>query len=200
MIAYVEGRLAERTQNGCVLVTGGGVGYEIFLTAHALSRLPSAGEAVSFFTATVVREDALELFGFDDWDEREIFRLLISISRVGARTAMNILSVFRPDDLRRLVAEDDVLSLTRVPGIGKKTGQQIFLELKYKLKGEAALPSLEAGAPGSVLADAVAGLVNLGYGEDEAIQTVKQALAEEPDLDVASALRASLKLFAGRKA
>ena len=201
MIAYVEGRIAEVMENACVVVTPGGVGYEVFLTAHALSRLPSVGESVHFFTATVVREDALELFGFESWDERETFFVLTSISRVGARTAMAILSVFRPDDLRRLVAEDDMLSLTRVSGIGKKTGQQIFLELKYKLKGEAgALPPVSRAKPGSVLSDAVAGLVNLGYAEDEAVQTVKGVLETEADLDVSGALRAALKALARGRA
>ena len=205
MIAYVEGRIAEQTEHSCVVVTTGGVGYEVFLPGHSLSRLPGRGGSVHFFTYTVVREDALELFGFDTWDERETFEVLTSINRVGARTAMAILTVFRPDDLRRLVAEEDSLSLTRVSGIGKKTGQQIFLELKYKLKGD--LPEgislLQGprgeGAPGGVLADTVAGLVNLGYDQDEAIPAVKKILAEEPDLDVSGALRAALKALARRR-
>ena len=198
MIAYIEGRIAEMTENACIVVTSGGVGYEVFLASHALSRLPGQGGIVNFFTCTVVREDALELFGFETWDERETFLVLTSISRVGARTAMAILSVFRPDDLRRLVADDDMLSLTRVSGIGKKTGQQIFLELKYKLKGEAIGPPTASGAPrpGGVLADAVAGLANLGYDEDEATRMVKKVLADEPDLDVGGALRAALKTLA----
>jgi Holliday junction DNA helicase RuvA len=197
MIASIEGRIAELTENACIVVTSGGVGYEVFLTSHALSRLPSRGEAAHFFTATVVREDALELYGFELWEERETFFVLTSISRVGARTAMAILSVFRPDDLRRLVAEDDMLALTRVSGIGKKTGQQIFLELKYKLKGEAGVLSV-ASLPraGGVLADAVAGLVNLGYDEEEALRTVKIVLEKEGDLDVSGALRAALKALA----
>lgn len=197
MIAYVEGRVAEITENACVVVTPGGVGYEIFLSSRGLSRLPAKGEETAFFTSTVVREDALELYGFESWDERDTFLVLTSISRVGARTAMAILSVFKPDDLRRMVAEDDVLSLTRVSGIGKKTGQQIFLELKYKLKGDApVLPASDARRPGSVTADAVAGLVNLGYDEEESLQVVKKVLADEPDLDVGGALRAALKALA----
>ncbi len=197
MIAYVEGRLVEVTENACIVVTSGGVGYEVFLGAHAMSRLPSLGESLFFYTCTMVREDALELFGFETWDERETFLVLTSISRVGARTAISILSVFRPDDLRRLVAEDDMLSLTRVSGIGKKTGQQIFLELKYKLKGEGTLPATSgSGKSGGVLADAVLGLVNLGYAEEEALHTVKQVLAKETDLDVGGALRAALKALA----
>lgn len=197
MIAYIEGRIAEITDNACIVITPGGVGYEVFLTAPALSSLPARGESVFFYTGTVVREDALELFGFETWDERETFFVLTSISRVGARTAMSILSVFQPDDLRRLVADDDVQSLTKVPGIGKKTGQQIFLDLKYKLKGNAlSTPSKTGMRPGSVLADAVAGLVNLGYGDEEATKVVKSILEAEPDLDVGAALRASLKQLA----
>lgn len=198
MLAYLEGRLAEVTENACLVVTSGGVGYEIYLPSHSLARLPEKGADISFYAATVVREDALELFGFDSWDERQTFLVLTSISRVGARTAIAILSVFRPDDLRRMVAEDDMLSLTRVSGIGKKTGQQIFLELKYKLKSDVVLSqSAKSSAPGGgVLPDAVAGLVNLGYTEDEAARTLKQVLAEESDLDVGAALRAALKALA----
>lgn len=197
MIAYVEGRLAEITENACIVVTSGGVGYEVYLPSHSLSRLPGKGEEVFFHVATVVREDALELYGFESWDERETFLVLTSITRVGARTAVAVLSVFRPDDLRRMVAEDDMLSLTRVSGIGKKTGQQIFLELKYKLKGDVALPARgKNAAAGGVAADAVAGLINLGYTEEEAARTVKQVLASESDLDVSGALRAALKVLA----
>ncbi len=199
MIAYVEGRVVETTENACIMVTPGGVGYEVFLAGHTLANLPGTGEAVHFFTSTVVREDALELYGFESWDERETFLVLTSITRVGARTAMSILTVFRPDDLRRLVLDEDVLSLTRVSGIGKKTAQQLFLELKYKLKLDAGVPGApvtSGGKAGSVLADAVAGLVNLGYEESEALQTVKKVLAAEADLDVSGALRASLKVLA----
>lgn len=199
MIAYVEGRVLEVMESACLVVTGEGVGYEIFLTGHDLARLPEKNGQVHFYCSTEVREDALELYGFGTWDERETFQILTSISRVGARTAMNILTVFRPDDLRNIVIEDDPLSLTRVSGIGKKTGQQIFLELKYKLKlNGAAKPGAgtAALAPGSVVKDAVAGLMNLGYPEEDSITVVKKALAEEPDLDVASLLRAALKLLA----
>ncbi len=198
MIAYIDGHVLEITDNACVIRTGGGVGYEIFLTGPALGRLPEREGQARFFCATVVREDALELYGFDTWDERETFLVLTSISRIGARTAMNILTVFRPDDLRDLIAADDPLSLTRVSGIGKKTAQQIFLDLRYKLKLTSSMPgaALTGTCAGSVLKDAVAGLMNLGYPEDESINVVKKALADEPDLDVGEALRAALKLMA----
>ncbi len=197
MIAYVEGRLLEAGENSCVLVTAGGVGYEVYLPGHTLSHLPGKGGEVRLFTCTVVREDALELFGFDTWDERETFLILTSINRVGSRTAMAVLTVFRPDDLRRLTAEEDALSLTRVPGIGKKTAQQLLLELKYKLKQDGLpAPAGKPGRAGGVLADAVAGLVNLGYEEDDAVAVLKKVLADEPDLDVGGALRAALKALA----
>ena len=197
MLAYIEGRLLERAENSCVLVTAGGVGYEIFLPEHALASLPAQGGMASFFTSFIVREDAQELFGFPTWDERQTFVLLRGINRVGARTALAILSQYRPDDLRRIVADDDANALTRVPGIGKKTAQQIFLELKYKLKpgdGPIALSSPGAAAPGSsVYRDALTGLANLGYDEDSAGPLLKEALAADPDLSVGEALRAVLK-------
>ena len=198
MLAYIEGRLLERTENSCVLVTPGGVGYEVFLPEHALASLPAQGGMASFFTSFIVREDAQELFGFPSWDERQTFVLLRGINRVGARTALAILSHYRPDDLRRIVAEDDANALTRVSGIGKKTAQQIFLELKYKLKpgdGPVALPSGGAPAQNSVFRDALTGLTNLGYDEDAVAPLLKEALAAEPELSVGEALRAALKVL-----
>lgn len=200
MLAYLEGRVLERTENGCVLVTAGGIGYEIFLPEHALAQLPAQGGSAAFYTSFIVREDAQELFGFPSWDERQTFNLLTGINRVGARTALAILSRYRPDDLRRIVADDDAAALTQVSGIGKKTAQQIFLELKYKLKGEAPV-SLSAAAAGrpSVYRDALTGLANLGYDEDTAGQVLRKVLESDPELGVGEALRAALKALARGK-
>ena len=200
MLAYLEGRVLERTENGCVLVTAGGIGYEIFLPEHALTQLPAQGGSAAFYTSFIVREDAQELFGFPSWDERQTFNLLTGINRVGARTALAILSRYRPDALRRIVADDDAAALTQVSGIGKKTAQQIFLELKYKLKGEAPV-SLSAAAAGrpSVYRDALTGLANLGYDEETAGQVLRRVLESDPELDVGEALRAALKALARGK-
>ena len=166
-----------------------------------LAALPAPGESVCLYTITVVREDALELYGFASWDERQTFLVLTSISKVGAKTATAILSVFRPDDLRHLVLDDDYALLTQVPGIGRKTAQHIFLELKYKL--DAGLADMAAltgkDAAGGVLRDALTGLTNLGYDESEAGQALKKVLTAEPDLDVSSALRAALKALGKKK-
>ena len=199
MLAYMEGRVLERTENSCVLVTAGGVGYEIFLPEHALASLPAQGGSAAFFTSFIVREDAQELFGFPSWDERQTFNLLTGINRVGARTALSILSRYRPDDLRRIVAEDDAAALTQVSGIGKKTAQQIFLELKYKLKGDAPVSLTAAVGKPSVYKDALTGLANLGYDEDTAGQVLRKVLENDPELEVGEALRAALKALARGK-
>jgi Holliday junction DNA helicase RuvA len=127
-----------------------------------------------------------------------MYTTLISISKVGGKTALGILSVYRPDDLRRIVFEEDINALTQVSGIGKKGAQHIFLELKYKLKvDEMPVVSGKGDMPAtSVYRDALDGLANLGYGEDETAPLLKTILKNEPDLDVGSALRSALKALA----
>ncbi len=196
MIAYIEGRLLAADDDGCIVLTPGGVGYRVFLTAPGRAGLPAKGEELCLHCLTVVREDSLELFGFSNQDERETFEVLLAISKVGPRIGLAILSVFTPGDLRRVVAEDDPQALTIVPGVGKKSAQHIFLELKYKLKtADDGLAGAQTGA-GSVQRDAVAGLTGLGYTEDEARPAVTAALDNEPELDVAEAIRAALKHLA----
>ena len=197
MIACVEGHVLELTENACILLTSGGVGYEIFVPGNVLSRPLTSNDVIRLYTATIVREDALELYGFESWDERETFHILISISKVGPRTALAMLSRYSPADLRDVVLNEDVTALTLVPGIGKKTAQHVFLELKYKLKvGDAPVSGGQANVHGSLFTDALQGLTNLGYSEDEARPVLTKVLTEEPDLDVSGALRASLRALA----
>jgi Holliday junction DNA helicase RuvA len=194
MIACLQGKIVELGPQSCVVLTAGGTGYEVGLPAHTLADLSGRrDETVFLHTCLVVREDAQELYGFASWDERRTFLLLTGINRVGARTALSILSVYRPDDLRRMVLEDDVLALTRVSGIGKKTAQQVFLELKYRLKAEDAPAGTGVAPVGAVLADAVTGMVNLGYDEEQARDVLRDVLRADPDLDVGGALRAALR-------
>jgi len=200
MIAYIEGRLLETTESACVLATAGGVGYEIFLTKPFIAGLPEKGALVAVYTCTIVREDALELYGFATWDERQTFELLLSITRLGPKTSLAILSAYAPDELRQIVAEEKVYALERVSGIGKKTAQHVFLELKYKLKPQRAGHTLPQSAPGNaVFRDALAGLVNLGYDENEVRPALEATLKEDPDLDVSQALRQVLKAIARKK-
>ncbi|MGN0009076.1 MAG: Holliday junction branch migration protein RuvA [Desulfovibrionaceae bacterium] len=201
MIAYIEGRLMRVWGGSALVLTAGGVGYEVALPVHTMQGLPACGGQVCLYTSLAVREDALELFGFATWEERQTFEVLVGISRVGARTALAILGTFRPDELRRLVAEDNVEMLTKVSGIGKKTAQHIFLELKYRLKTEAEPQAevLAGGAPGALFRDALDALGNLGYGEAEAAPVLRGLLREDPSLDVTGLLRGALKLMAKGK-
>lgn len=199
MIAYLEGKLLQRTAQSIIIATKYGIGYEVFIPQNMA--LPQTGGEISLYTAFVMREDAQDLFGFSTFEERETFKMLITINRVGARTALAILSVYKPDDLRRIVAQDDVNALTKVSGIGKQTGQKIFLELKYKFKADTNIASmgLPASANTSVFNDALTGLLNLGYDNQSAGEVLSEVLQKEPDLDVGEALRAALKAMAKKK-
>lgn len=199
MISFLRGELLNVQGKYATLLTSGGVGYRVALPDPAIGQLPPIGETVSLHTALVVREDAMELYGFYTAEERDSFKILTGISKVGARTALSILSIFRPEDLESLVAAGDPRPLTQVSGIGAKTAQHVFLELKYKLRASAAavagIPSQES----SVLADTVAALVNLGYQQEECIPIVRELLDEEKDLEVSEAIRMALKRLARRK-
>lgn len=199
MIAYLEGKLLQRTAQSIIISTNCGIGYEVFIPQSMA--LPKIGGELFVYTAFVVREDAQELFGFSTFDERETFKMLITINRVGARTALAILSVYKPDDLRRIVAQDDVNALTKVSGIGKQTGQKIFLELKYKFKADTNLAGmvLPSAANTGVFNDALTGLLNLGYDNQSAGEVLSEVLRKEPDLGVGEALRAALKAIAKKK-
>lgn len=202
MLAFLRGILAECWNHSCLVITQTGTGYEIALPGHTFSSLPEKGNEVSFYTSLAVREDALELFGFETFEERQTFNILTGISKVGSRTALAILTAFRPSELRQAVLEDNIPALTRVPGIGPKTAQHIFLELKYKLAsaniGKLSQPTPNQGASG-VLADTLAALLNLGYSEEECAPHARAVLKAEPDLDVGSAIRLALKALAQRK-
>ncbi|GAB7080055.1 Holliday junction branch migration protein RuvA [Megalodesulfovibrio paquesii] len=198
MIAYLQGVVLHVDEESCVILTSGGVGYELVCPTPVLAGLRLGHEA-SLHVQTIVREDALELFGFQDRDTRDCFALLISIARLGPKTAVNILAVFSPEDLRRLVLEQEASALTVVPGIGKKSAEHIFFELSYKLKapagrkGKTAATSPVLAGKSAVYRDTLTGLTNLGYVEEEIRPVLDAVLKEEPDLDVTAALRAVLK-------
>lgn len=199
MIGYLRGTVLVRRERSVVLLTSGGVGYEVNLTLTGAAGLPLVGQALELYVHTAVREDAIELYGFAGLDDRDAFELLLGISRLGPKTALSILSCFDAAGLRELAIRDDVAGLARVPGIGKKSAQRIFVELKYRFEGASGPGANPAAPPGvgpGVLRDAVAGLANLGYDESEAARVVRAVLEAEPDLDVAQTLRQALKRLA----
>ena len=149
--------------------------------------LPATGEAVSLFTHLIVREDAQALYGFATLEERTVFRQLIRISGVGARTALAVLSGLSVADLAEAVTLQEPARLTRVPGIGKKTAERLLLELKGKIAQVAATPAQEKAS------DVLNALLGLGYSEKEALSAVKGL---SPGIAVAEGIRAALKALA----
>ena len=186
MIGRLSGKLLAKHPPQ-VLLDVGGVAYELDVPMSTFYGLPATGEPVSLHTHLVVREDAHTLYGFGTLEERSVFRQLIRISGIGARTALSVLSGLSVADLAHTVALQEAGPLTRIPGIGKKTAERLLLELKGKLA--------EAGAPagGQPASDVVNALVALGYSDKEALVAVK-GLA--PGLAVAEAIRAALKALA----
>jgi Holliday junction DNA helicase RuvA len=172
-----------------VLVDVGGVAYELDVPMSTFYNLPATGEPVTLHTHLVVREDAHTLYGFGTLEERSVFRQLIRISGIGARTALAVLSGLSVTDLSHAITMQDAAPLTRVPGIGKKTAERLLLELKGKLAEPAA-----AGAGGAHQAsDVVNALVALGYSDKEALAAVKGLT---PGMPVSEAIRAALKALA----
>ncbi len=203
MISYIEGRLLDMTGKGCVVLTPGGVGYELALPSSALMALPQKGGEVALFTHMIVREDAHDLYGFATKDDRDLFRLLIGIEKLGPKKALSILSHFSPEHLRELVLREDADMLATVPGIGPKSAREIMWKLRDKVAGIKTGPTLsgaaQAEAPRGEYFDALAGMKALGYTEDEARPMVKEIFEAEPDIDASSAIRVALKKIAAAK-
>lgn len=198
MIAYLEGTVLRRDEESCVLLTAGGVGYQLHLTTEGLAALPGAGDTARLFVHTLVREDALTLFAFSSWEERQAFVILLGAPKLGPKTALAMLGCYSPAELAACIAKEDVGALTRVPGIGAKTAKRLFLDLKDKLvSSPSLLPGRTAPAP-TASADCAAALVSLGYGRHEVDEVVRVVFEKEPDLDAGSAIRQALKIFASK--
>jgi Holliday junction DNA helicase RuvA len=157
-----------------LLVDCNGVGYEVSVPMSTFYNLPAAGEKITLLTHFVVREDAQLLYGFGSTEERELFRQLIKISGVGARTALSLLSGMSVADLSQAVTLQEPARLTRIPGVGKKTAERLLLELKGKLGADL---GAAGGAAPDVNTDILNALIALGYSDKEAMLAVKQVPA-----------------------
>ena len=191
MIAFVEGSLAERGVDR-VVVNANGLGYELIVSTSTLAALPAVGKPVRLLTHMQVRDDAMVLFGFAGAAERDLFELLITVSSVGPKMAMAVLSTLDPDALRRAVLDGDIDAVTVVPGVGKKVAGRIVLDLRDKLGGEIELP---AAGP---LAEVREALEGMGLSPQE-IQRAVGGL--DPDGGpVEELLREALRRVGGREA
>jgi holliday junction DNA helicase RuvA len=177
VIAQISGALAQKIP-GEVIVDVGGVGYQIFIPLNVFYRLPEIGAPVHLQIYTHVREDALQLFGFSDFAEKQVFLLLIGVSGIGPKLAINILSGIPAEELARALRESDHARLLGIPGVGRKLAERMIVELKDKLTTLPPPPADSAVAePGSqLLLDAVSALVNLGYKRPDAEKAVREVL------------------------
>lgn len=200
MIYSLNGILLEKDL-GYAVIDCNGVGYAVNITGNCLSRLPEIGERVLLFTHLNIREDAAELFGFYDTDERDCFKLVTTVSGVGPKMALSILSELSPERFAVSVVSGDQASITKANGVGPKLAQRVILELKDKIQKE--MPSLLQGktvepvkaGQGEKTAEVIGALMALGYTQHEAKRAVGSL--NMMDMSVEQAIKAALAQLMG---
>tara|TARA_R110002049_G_scaffold23781_5_gene84604 strand:+ start:55343 stop:56020 length:678 start_codon:yes stop_codon:yes gene_type:complete len=222
MIGKITGRIDYRASDH-VLIDVRGVGYLVYVSDRTLAALPGVGDVVALFTDLVVREDLMQLFGFQTLVEKEWHRLLTSVQGVGAKASLAILGTLGPDGVSRAIALGDWNAVKAAKGVGPKIAQRVVLDLKDKAPGvmamtgtlaeahgeaaaavdesviEAATPRRAPKAPApnaSAQSEALSALGNLGYGPGDAAGAVAQAAGDDPGADTKTLIRAALKLLA----
>jgi Holliday junction DNA helicase RuvA len=197
MIALLTGRIAHKSPEFIILDVNG-VGYQVQIPFSTYYELPEEGKTVSLSIYTHVREDAITLFGFRTTVEKQFSQLLISVSGIGPKMARDILSNIHPDELAAAIVQGNLVRLSSIPGIGKKTAERLVLELKEKVRKMDVAPSAKDAAPSEappeVADDVASALVNLGYKE----AVVRKVLAEmtiEPGASTEAVLRQALKVL-----
>lgn len=199
MIGYVKGIL-EEIEEDCVIVDVNGLGIRILAGGALASQMLALGSEVKIYTYTYVKEDAFQLYGFISKDELSLFKKLITVSGIGPKGAASILSAFSAEDLRYAIYAGDIKTISKAPGIGKKTAERLVLELKDKVEldyqadtllGQLADESVGSAEPNN-RKDAIEALTALGYSSMDAAKAVKQA-DPNADMDVEDILKAALK-------
>lgn len=192
MIASLRGTLAQTGAGWCV-IEAAGVGYLVNVSSHTARSLPAPGASVFLRTRQIVREDAITLFGFSDADELRLFDLAISVSGVGPRLALALLSGLEPTVLARSIRDGQVGALVAVPGIGRKTAERLIVELRDKLEAPA-LAGREAPAPAlsETFQDAVAALTGLGYTAAQSKEALRAVSEGREDLTLEDLVRRAL--------
>jgi Holliday junction DNA helicase RuvA len=193
MIALVAGDVAVRRADHVVIETASGVGYRLMVSAETLKQVPAVGSAVSLHTHLAVRDDALVLYGFATEEERDLFMLLLGVQSVGPKVALAVLSGGSPRDLISALAAGDVTRFTAVNGIGKRTAERIVVELRDKVAdfGPGDGPAITVHRGDDPRALARDGLIELGYGPQEAQELIAAAEGDTPEELLATALQAA---------
>ena len=199
MIAHLAGTLVEK-QLQRLIVDVGGVGYDVLVPLSTMYAIGDPGARVALRIHTHVREDALQLFGFATTLEQQLFEKLISVSGIGPKLGLSVLSGIEPEELMRAIRASDVARLTRIPGVGKKTAERLVVELRDRLpQADSTAPDAPAAAPGDdVRDDLLSALVNLGYPRASVEKSVDKVLQHADDRSFEPLLRATLKLLMGR--
>ena len=202
MISFIRGTVADLTENSAIIESNC-IGFEINMTGNALAQI-HIGQEVKLHTYFQVREDVMVLYGFFNKDDLQVFKLLLGVNGVGPKAALGVLAGITADELRFAVLSDDVKTLSKAPGIGKKTAQKLILELKDKLSLEEAFEQklaneqVQATTAAAGMTDArqeaVEALVALGYSSTDALRAVRKVTDVEPT-DVEGILKAALKNF-----
>lgn len=198
MIGFLRGRLISKTPQ-FILMDVGGVGYRVFVSLNTFYRLENENAEQSLFIHTVVRDDAIHLFGFANRREQEVFERLISVSGIGPKVAISILSRINVDDLVTAVTGGDHLKLTAVPGVGRKTAERLILELKDRFLEVIGMPSDLPAAAQEEIQEILDALVNLGYNKiqaQKALQTARRDLGTDASLE--QILKAAIKIAAAK--
>ncbi|HLT49850.1 Holliday junction branch migration protein RuvA [Aequorivita nionensis] len=191
MITHIQGRLVEKNPTD-VVIDCNGVGYFINISLHTFSELPTS-ENVKLFTHLLIREDAHTLYGFSSIAEREIFKLLISVSGVGASTARTMLSSLAPDQVLDAIATNDIVTIQSVKGIGAKTAQRVVLDLKDKILKVYGLSSISAGSSNTNKNEALSALETLGFVRKQSEKVVDTIVKENPQASIEMIIKQALK-------
>ena len=196
MIAYLHGRILEKQPNR-IVVDVAGVGYDVSVPLSTFYGLGDAGSDITLRIHTHVREDALSLYGFATKLEQELFERLISISGIGPKVALAVLSGIEPPELLRAIERSDLARLTAIPGVGKKTSERIVLELKDRLpKGHSVTIEEQASSPSAMRDDVLSALMNLGYHRPLAEKAVDSAIKATAGGDFERTLKQALRELA----
>jgi len=193
MIAHLRGKLISKHPNQAI-VEAGGVGYDVAISVPTFSALPSVGSDVALHIHIHVREDAIALFGFLRADEKQLFEKLITVSGIGPKLAITILSGMPTSDMVGAIRANDYARLTRIPGIGKKTAERMCVELRDKLEGFGAQQAVAAVS--AVEQDVISALTNLGYQRTLAEKAVERAVASAGRENFDAIFRAALGVMA----
>lgn len=191
MITHLRGRLIEKNPT-YVVVDCNGVGYFVNISLHTFSTLPE-GESISIYTHLQIKEDSHTLYGFMDVMEREIFRLLISVSGIGSNIARTMLSSLHPDQIKHAIASGDAATIQGIKGIGAKTAQRVILDLKDKILKVFDLDVNSAIQNNTQKEEALSALETLGFARKQSEKVCMQILKEKPDASVETIIKEALK-------